>query len=130
MSRNKALDMIKKRAAKFKELRTNTSRSMDPNHIMLQYVKDVEEVKRNSEDALDYDVGLNKATTLMDNRLRAFDVNVHIHVQWSKENEWENMSVTGIRIIWSDKHIAENPDKHKELTIDLGKLFMEGLFDV
>lgn len=129
MSRNKALDMIKKKAAKFKELRTNTSRSMDPNHIMLRYMKDVEEVKKNSDDALDFDVGLNKATTLMDNRLRAFDINVHVHVQWSKENEWKNISVTGIRIIWSDEYIANNTGKNKETTIDLGHLFMEGLFD-
>jgi len=129
MSRNKALDMIKKKAAKLRELRTNTSRSMDPNHIMLQYMKDVEEVKKNSDDAFDFEVGLNKATTLMDNRLRAFDIDVHIHIQWSNENTWEKLSVTGIRIIWSDDHVVNNPGKNKEITIDLGHLFMEGIFD-
>jgi len=129
MSRNRALDMIKKKAAKLKELRTNTSRSMDPNHIMLQYMKDVEEIKKNSDDAFDFEEGLNKVTTLMDNRLRAFDIDVHTHIQWSKENDWKNMSVTGIRIVWSDKHLADNPGKNKETTIDLGHLFMEGVFD-
>ena len=129
MSRVKALNMIKKKAAKLKELRTNTSRSMDPNHIMLRYMQDVEEIKKNSDDALDFEEGLNKVTTLMENRLRAFDINIHIHVQWSSGDAWKDMSVTGIRIVWSDCYINENPGQHKETTIDIGHLFMEGLFD-
>ena len=129
MSRNKALDMIKKKAAKLKELRTNTSRSMGPNHIMLRYMKDVEDARANSSDQFDYAVALSKATILMDNRLRAFDFDVHTHVQWSKEDTWQDMRVTGIRIVWSDKHLSGNPGKNKETTIDLGHLFMEGLFD-
>lgn len=129
MSRGKALDMIKKKAAKLKELRTNTSRSMNPSQIMLRYIEDVEIIKKSSDDGFDYEEGLNKATTLMENRLRSFDIGVHIHVQWNDADTWENMSVTGIRIVWSDDHIAENLGKEKELTIDMGKLFMEGLFD-
>lgn len=129
MSRGKALDLIKKKAAKLKELHTNTRRSMDPNNIMLQYMKDVEGIKQNSDDIFDFDEGLNKVTTLMENRLRAFDLDVHINIQWCNEDTWQKMSVTGIRIVWSDNHILENPGKEKELTIDLGKLFLEGMFD-
>ena len=126
---NKALNMIKKRAAKFKELRTNTSRSMGPKQIMLRYMKDVEEVKRTSVDSVDFEEGLNKVTTLMENRLRAFDIDVHIYVHWTDADKWKDISVTGIRIIWSDEHIAAHPSKEKETTIDIGHLFMEGVFD-
>lgn len=130
MSRNKAYNLIKKKAAKLKELRTNSSRSMSPSQIMLRYMQGVEEVKRDSLDTTDFTEGLNKVTTLMENRLRAFDLDVHICVHWSNEDTWEGISVTGIRIIWSDAHIIENPHKDKEMTVDIGHLFMEGLFDV
>lgn len=129
MSNKKVYDMIKKKAAKYKELRTNSDRKMSPNDIMMQYIEAVDIARNNAVDKYDFNNGLNKASTLMENRLRAFDINVHIHVQWTSGDEWKELRVTGINITWSDQYILDNPNKERELYIDIGHMFLEGLFD-
>jgi len=129
MARNKVYDLIKQKAKKYKEMRTNSDRSMSPRDIMMQYMTAVDEVRNGSIDKFDFENGLNKASTLMENRLRAFDNGVDVTVHWGPGDKWQDLRVTGINIIWSDKHILDNPNKEKELYIDIGHMFLEGLFD-
>lgn len=127
--KDKVLKLINKRKKKFKELRTNTSRGMSPNKIVLQYIEDINNARQNSDDVHDFQTALNKATTLLENRLRAFDDDIHINVNWSNSDDWKTMGVNGIHITWSKDYLEQHPDEHEKLNIDLGTLMMDGLFD-
>ena len=76
-SRKSIYDRINKKAKKFKELRTNSSRSMTPTQIMVAYMEAVEKERSEARDKFDFEAGLDKATMLMSNRLKAFDTGVH-----------------------------------------------------
>ena len=128
--RNKIYDLVKQKAKKYKEFRTNSDRSMTPNQIMVRYVEAVEEARSNSSDSHDFNSGLEKASMLMENRLKAFDPYVHIDVTWAGTVEtWQELQVTGITITWSDTWCQEHPKKEKQQVIDIGHLLLEGIFD-
>lgn len=130
MPNKKVLDMIKKKAKKFKEYRTNSSRSMTPEKIALRFIEDVDKAKCAAVDKYDFEADLEKAAMIMENRLRAFDPYVDIEVSWSKQDEtWKDLRVTGIFIKWSDVWKQANPDKDQEQMIDIGHMLLEGIFD-
>ena len=130
MSRKSIYDLINKKAQRFKELRTNSSRHMTPEQIMISYMEAVEKTRIESEDKFDFEAGLDKASALMENRLKAFDPGVHVDVAWGiASDNWKDLAVSGIRITWSDTYISDNPDKEKEQNIDVGHMLLEGIFD-
>lgn len=130
-AKKKMMDMVNKKAKVFKEYRTNSSRSLTPNKILLIFIKAIEYAQASSSDQYDFDSYLNKASNMMLSRFKGLDPNVNITIHWNTgdSDSWQELMPTGITITWSDDYIKQNPDKDKEETIDIVHLLLEGMFD-
>ena len=62
--------------------------------------------------------------------MRRLDGGVGLEVIWNHseavEENWKDLSVDGVKIIWGDLYLSNNPGTGKELHIDVSSLFLDG----
>ena len=100
--------------------------------IVLQFIEAIEKISRESKSAMEFNDGLNRETQLLEDHMRCLDREVELEVVWSEygsDTAWQNLSIEGINIVWSDFYIRNHPDKEKNLSIDIGSLMIEGHFN-
>jgi hypothetical protein len=129
-ARKQVQDMIRRKAKKFEELRTNSSRSLTPQQIVFKFFRAMEEAKKTSIDSYDFGAKLNKESELLNSRIEAFDIGVNIELMWHNNelaDSWKDLKLNGVKIIWSSVYRLENPNIEPEAYIDIGHYLLEGL---
>lgn len=121
--------LIKKRAKKINELRTNSTKKMSHEEVVYKFFKDMEGVYERATDQYDYSTLMDYACFTMNQRMHALDEGSSMRVVVNDAEDWKELRVTGVEISWSEKWIEANPDKEKTTYVDITHMLMDGLPD-
>ena len=130
-ARDEVMALIAKKQKKNSAYKTRAAKRVGPNGIVMQFIDAMEKVRVDSKSSLDFDTALTREARLLGDNMKALDSGVNVEVIWTPnvEEDWKNINVDGVKIVWSDYHLTAFPQKSKELYIDVGSLFLEGLLD-
>ena len=122
------MKLILKKQKKNSSYKNRAAKRIGPNGIVMQFIDAMEKIAKESKNSMDFDTSLNREARMLNDNLRALDQDVNVEVIWgdNPEEDWKSLNVDGVKITWSDRYVALNPDKSKELHIDVGSLFLEG----
>ena len=123
-------ELIKKRAKKINELRTNSTKKMGHEEIVYRFFKDMEGVYIRAMDEYDYEGLMDYACVTMKNRMAALDPGSYMRVVVNDAEDWKELRVTGVEITWSPEWIAKNPTLDKTTYVDVAHMLMEDLLAV
>lgn len=125
------MKLILKKQKKNSSYKSRAAKRIGPNGIVMQFIDAMEKIAKDSKNSIDFDTSLNREARMLNDNLKALDQWVNVEVIWgdNPEEDWKSLNVDGVRITWSDNYIALNPEKGKELYIDVGSLFLEGHLD-
>lgn len=130
-AKDEVMKLIAKKQQKNSAYKTRSAKRIGPNGIVMQFIDAMEKIRADSKNSIEFDTGLTAQARMLGDNMKALDNGVTVEVIWA-ENEtedWKEIHVEGVKITWSDYHLAAFPQKSKELYIDVGSLFMEGLLD-
>ncbi len=131
-ARKQVQDMIRRRTKKMAEQRTNSSRTSSPKQVVFVFFKAFDETKRNAKDSFDFEDELRSQSTLLNTRLSAFDPAVQVELMWYRIEEaesWKDLRLNGVKIVWSEGYLKENPSEDPELHLDMSHYLFESLED-
>lgn len=130
MSAKKEVDkMIAKRQRSNSRYKARAAKNDGVTKIVKDFIKNMEKVVFDSTTAIEFGCGLEKEAATLDSRLSSLDDRVQLVVMWNKENiaeDWKDLQVEGVKIIWSSAYLKNNPKEQKEKHITLVSLFMSG----
>lgn len=130
--RNDVMKMINNRQKKNIFNKEKAAKRIGVDAIVAQFIEAVEKVSKDSKTAVEFNLGLTRETQLLEDHMRSLDKEVELTVVWSEyfdDTTWQNLAVDGIKVIWSNSYIVKNPDKEKNLYIDIGSLMIDGYFN-
>lgn len=122
-------ELIKKRAKKINELRTNSTKKMSHENIVYKFFKDMEKIYKDARDQYDYSGLMDFACFTMKSRMHALDEGCSMRVVVNDAEDWKELRVTGVEITWSDEWIRKNPDKETTTFVDITHFLMDTLPD-
>lgn len=128
--KDRVMKMIEKRMATTKVVNKRISANMGLNAIVLEFIESIEKISVDAINAMDFEDGLNRASRILEMRMKGLDEDVRVDIIWHKEDDidkWRDLKVDSVKVIWSDKFLKENPKCSKEYCIDVGVLMLEGL---
>jgi hypothetical protein len=120
-------ELVRKRAKKINELRTNSSKKLTYEEVVYKFFRDMENVYATAQDQYDYSTLMDLACDAMKQRMQPIDWQCNMRVVVNDAEHWKDLRVTGVEITWSLKYIAKNPDKDKTTFVDVGHMLMDGL---
>jgi hypothetical protein len=122
------MKLIAKKQQKNSAYKTRAAKRAGPNGIVMQFIDAMEKIKTEARNSLEFDTGLQREARMLHDNMKAIDHGVNVEVCWAEneEEDWKNLNVDGVKIMWSDYHLAAFPQKSKELYIDVGSLLLEG----
>jgi hypothetical protein len=122
------MKLIAKKQQKNSAYKTRAAKRVGPNGIVMQFIDAMEKIRAEAKNSLEFDTGLSREARMLHDNMMTLDRGVNVEVIWCEnpEEDWKNLSVDGIKITWSDYHLAAFPQKSKELYIDVGSLLLEG----
>jgi hypothetical protein len=120
-------ELIKKRAKKINELRTNSTKKMSHENIVYKFFKDMEDIYQKAMDQYDYSALMDFACHNMNQRMHALDHGCSMRVVVNDAEDWKELRVTGVEITWSQEWIDNNPEKEKTTFVDVTHMFMDSL---
>jgi hypothetical protein len=127
-AKKEVMKLIAKKQQKNSAYKTRAAKRVGPNGIVMQFIDAMEKIAQESKNSIDFDTGLSREARLLHDNMKAIDHGVAVEVIWGEnpEENWKNLNVDGVKITWSDYHLAAFPQKSKELYIDVGSLLLEG----
>lgn len=140
-AKDSVMKLIAKKQKKNAEHKARAAQRIGPNGIVIQFVEAMEKIAKEAKNNIDYDTSLAREARLLNDNLKALDRDVNVEVVWfdspqeewdevkSPDETWKLLHVEGVKIVWSDNYIIKNPEKSKELYIDVGSLFLEGFIN-
>jgi len=134
MSNKKRIkDLIKARVAKNRIFKTKSAKRAGPKTIVLEFIEEFEKLREEVGDSLiEFDSGLSRLGGFLESRLQAIDPDVDISIQWNNEHDtenWKDLRVDSVTITWSSFYIGKHMFSDKVFHIDIGSLFLEGVFE-
>ena len=126
------MDMIQKRQKQNKSYQTKAAQRLGPEGIVFQFMEAMESVLLESKGPLDFETGLQREAGFLHSRMRCIDPSVDVQIIWNKEDsteDWQNLQVDAVRIVWSKWYLGKNPFSDPEKYIDVTSLFLEGHID-
>jgi len=128
-AKKKILAKIKKRQELNKLYKTKAAKRLGLYGIVLQFIEATEKITTEATDLFDFATGLEREAELLHDRIKCIDPKVNIQIMWNKEDtveDWENLQVEGVRVIWSSFYKKNHPLCEPEKYIDISQLFIEG----
>lgn len=127
-AKKEVMKLIAKKQQKNSAYKSRAAKRVGPNGIVMQFIDAMEKISKESKNSLDFDTGMSREARMLHDNLKSIDSSVNVEVVWADnpEEDWKNLNVDGVKITWSDYHLAAHPEKSKELYIDVGSLFLEG----
>src|SRR5690606_11486742 len=125
-AKQQVLDMIKKKRAKNKAYKNRVAKRMGPYGIVIEFIKAMEIVVQESESHMEFETSLEREATLLYDRFRAIDPEVHVQVVWNNEltvDTWQDLQVEGVKITWSKFWRGKHPLDEGTKYIDVAQLF-------
>jgi hypothetical protein len=126
-ARKEVEELVKKRAKKINELRTNSSKKMTFEQIVYKFFKDMEHVYEVATDQYDYSLLMDFACDAMKQRMQAIDQGCNMRVVVNDAEDWKELRVTGVEITWSKNYVEKFPEKEKTTFVDVAHMLMDGL---
>jgi hypothetical protein len=120
---------LNKKAKAIEERRTNSSKQASMNDIIYDFMKEVEHILIASTDSYSFNEMLDGASRIMDTRMRAHDPHVTLEMIWNDAEDWRELRLQGIKIIWSDPFMERNPERIKQEYIDISQYLLDGIKD-
>ena len=129
-ARKEVEKMIANRQRKNTAFKNKVAKRMGPNAIVLEFIDAMERVCKESKTAFEFNDCMNREARILENHMKSIDYGVLLEVIWSKadtEEHWKDLTVEGVKIVWSEHYCALHPEISKELNIDVGSLLLEGM---
>jgi len=129
-ARKEVEKMIANRQRKNTAFKNKVAKRMGPNAIVLEFIDAMEKVCKESKTAFEFNDCMNREARVLENHMKSIDYGVQLEVIWNKadtEEHWKDLTVEGVKITWGDHYCALHPEISKELNIDVGSLFLEGV---
>lgn len=131
-AKDEVMKMIAKKQKRNTSFRNRSAKRTNIHSIVVEFIKAMEKVLTESKSHLDFDTGMNREATMLEQRMRSLDPGVKLQVLWNNENateNWQELQVEGIKIMWSGFYLGKHPFESPEKYIDVGSLFIEGYLD-
>jgi hypothetical protein len=129
-ARKEVEKMIANRQRKNTAIKNKFAQRRGPNAIVLEFIDAMEKVCKDSKTAFEFNDGMYRESRVLETSMKSIDAGVHLEVIWSqnvgKEN-WSDLAVEGVKIVWSDFYKVAHPEISKELNIDVSSLLLEGV---
>jgi len=132
-ARKKVMDMIANRKRFNRSARKTEAKRLGVDRIVAQFISEFEKTTKGDAkmNAALFDYQLDSLGRKLNSRITALDPNAQVEVIWNKTNEedgWQDLSVTGVHIKWSEIYQVTNSCSSEEY-IDVAMLALEGFFD-
>ena len=125
--RAKMLDRVAKRAKRIKELKQKTARQIGYTQHVFSFFREMEKAYGTCNDPEYFDVMLNNAARALDERLKIIDPYIKIEILWNSAEQWQDLRVSGVKIMWSGVFINNNPGKDDVEYIDITHALLEDI---
>jgi hypothetical protein len=129
-TRDDILNKIKTKSKKFSELREESRGQFRPERAIAKFIDYTERAKLEVKNGVEYASRMESALGTLTHQLRKIDGGVLINVKWYREDEceeWKDLRVTGVQVLWSEKWLKENPGVEGELNYGIDDMFLEGI---
>ena len=128
--RDDILKKINKKADRYREQRAISMGKGDYDKLLVEIIKNIDEMRSKSTNGVDFAAYMDTAYEHLKMKLRRSDPNVIAELIWNHEDmveEWQDLRIVGIRIVWSDKWKLEHPNEDGERYLSVDQIWLEGL---
>jgi hypothetical protein len=122
------LAKIKKKASRYSDLRQESKGEGRPIRIIAKIIEAIDYSKATSKTALEFTMAFDREWGMLEHKLKRIDPHVIVEAIWHREDaveSWEDLRLTGVKVIWGEKYKAAHPDELPEETITVERLWME-----
>jgi hypothetical protein len=124
--------LIEKRKLNNKKHRAKIVDKVGIDKLVCQFIKKIEQVSTESTNVLAFEAGIEEAAKWLFNYLKSIDSGVNFTLKWADESNvsnWQDLTIDGVYIKWSDRYQCTNPTISAELYIDVMYLMLNGFLD-
>lgn len=124
--------MIAKKQKKSTAFKKKEASRIGPYGLVMRFIESMETVSRCSQNAMEYDDGLQREVRALTTSFQQLDGTVQLEISWSNHDDsqdWKDLTAEGVTIKWSNEYSEKNPTEGKELYIDVGTLLLGGYLD-
>lgn len=124
--------LIEKRKLNNKKHRAKIVDKVGIDKLVCQFIKKIEQVSTESTNVLAFEAGIEEAAKWLLNYLKSIDSGVDLTLKWADElnvSNWQDLTIDGVYIKWSDHYQRINPTINAELYIDVMYLMLNGFLD-
>lgn len=126
-ARNNVIKKINERVKELKENKEKSRQAKTYKDFVFDFFENMNQNYPMCKNEMDYSVMLDNACKLLDRNLKVIDHGVKIEVKYNEATSWQDLRVSGVRIIWSDSHIHFYPQLSKEEYVDLTHMVFDML---
>lgn len=122
--------VIKKINQRVKELKQNKEKSKtikSYKDFVFDFFENMQQSYILCNNEMDYSVMLDNACKLLDNNLKQFDAGIKIEIKYNEASSWQDLRVSGVKIIWSSSYLDLHPEIAKEEYVDLTHMVFDML---
>src|SRR5665213_3387484 len=112
-ARKEVEKMIAKRQRQNTAFKNKVAKRMGPNAIVLEFIDAMEKVCKESRSAFEFNDSMNREARMLENHMKSIDYGVKLEVIWNQsaaEEHWKDLTVEGVKIVWSEHYCALNPE--------------------
>lgn len=129
-AKSDVLDKIKKKSERFRECREESRGKFKPERAIVKFIEYTEKVKSEVKSGVEYSAKVQSAWDTLVFLIKKIDAGALVNVKWYREDEaedWRDLRVTGVQILWSEKYKKENPLEEGEFNFGVEDMFLAGI---
>ncbi len=123
------LKKINKKAKQYKDYKTDSKKSVTK--LVARLIDEIEDARVNSKNGLDWSGQVETAINMFGKRLGSIDAAGFAEILWANKEEevenWQDLQIHGVKIVWSETYLKNNPGSSPEEVITVERLWLEGL---